>query len=192
MTVLEQQSTLTQNDEHTSWLLQKCGVPKRYLYANMTDFEQDYDGESMFITGPRGTGKTHLLVALLRKYMPLYFKTNDTIEYQPKFITVPELMLKFKSTFNRKDDSEQEVLNNHSKATMLFLDDLGVEKVSDWSIQMLYLLIDRRYRDMKRTFISSNLSLNDIAEKLDDRIASRIVGMCNILKLTGKDRRLSK
>ena len=41
-------------------------------------------------------------------------------------------------------------------------------------------------------FISSNLTLDQIAARLDDRVASRIAGMCEVIRLQGKDRRLRK
>jgi len=43
---------------------------------------------------------------------------------------------------------------------------------------------------MRRTVFTSNLSVAEVAERLGDRIASRIVGMGCVLHLDGKDRRL--
>ena len=114
----------------------------------------------------------------------------------PLFITVPELLLMIRNTFNRKTQhgenipTESDIIERYSDIDILYLDDLGTEKPSDWAIQVLYLLIDRRYSEMKRTIISSNLSLNEISDRLDDRISSRIAGMCEIIKMTGKDRRI--
>lgn len=42
------------------------------------------------------------------------------------------------------------------------------------------VFIDRKIRDAKRTIITTNLSLKEIEEKLDARIASRLSGMQNI------------
>ena len=67
---------------------------------------------------------------------------------------------------------------------------LGTEKYSEWVEETLYLLIDRRYSNMRKTFISSNLNLDGVAQHLNDRISSRIAGMCEVLKMEGKDRRL--
>jgi DNA replication protein DnaC len=110
----------------------------------------------------------------------------------PLFISVPELLLQLRGTFNKSDaeTSEQELLEKYSNAKVLYLDDLGTEKPSDWAISTLFLLIDRRYSEMLRTVISSNLSLDQLADRLDDRIASRIAGMCEVVRMEGKDRRL--
>lgn len=76
---------------------------------------------------------------------------------------------------------------------LLFLDDLGVEKPSDWVLQTLYLIVDQRYNDNQPLVISSNFDLDEIATRLDDRIASRIVGLCGkdgLVELEGNDLRL--
>ena len=70
------------------------------------------------------------------------------------------------------------------------LDDLGVDKTSEGSLQTLYTIIDRKYREEKQTLITSNLTLDEIAEEVGDRIASRIAGMCKVVEIKGKDRRL--
>jgi len=74
---------------------------------------------------------------------------------------------------------------------VLLLDDIGAEKASEWVKQTLYLIIDNRYGNMKKTFITSNLTLNQISNQLDDRISSRIAGMSNTIRMQGKDRRLN-
>jgi DNA replication protein DnaC len=40
------------------------------------------------------------------------------------------------------------------------------------------------------TIITSNLTLEEVSEKVGDRIASRIAGMCKVIELKGIDRRV--
>jgi len=141
------------------------------------------DKRGIFIDGNTGTGKTHLAVACLHWLIP---QTN--VSY--RFLPTSELMLELKASFSR--DGEKGVLDHHRKPTVLVLDDIGAEKVSDWSRQMFYTLIDRRYRDMSITIITSNLSLAKISELIDDRISSRIPEMCEVVHLTGPDKRVTK
>ena len=69
---------------------------------------------------------------------------------------------------------------------LLVLDDFGVEKISDWSYQLLYMLINRRYNNLKTTIFTSNFSLEQIAQQLgDDRLTSRIQHMCDVQKFEG-------
>ena len=82
------------------------------------------------------------------------------------------------------------IIQRYSEADCLVLDDLGAEKTTDWSFSVLYLIIDNRYNNYKKTIITSNFALNQLAGKLgDDRIPSRIRAMCSIVKMDGDDRR---
>ena len=56
----------------------------------------------------------------------------------------------------------------------------------------MYRLINYRYENMLRTFFASNLSLQELAERSGDRIASRIAEMCDIIEIGGEDKRLQK
>ena len=179
-------------------ILSRLNVPKRYLGADISAFGGPIPGyveswESLFVSGPRGTGKTHLACAAIKEIVKgmdpeLVFQTTPAY-----FLPVPELMLQFKQSYNQgAKQTEGEILDRYTKIKTLVLDDLGAERVSDWSIQMLYLLIDRRYREFKHTIITTNMSLGDIAEKLDDRISSRIAEMCRPVLFKGEDKRLKK
>lgn len=162
-----------------------------------------------------------LLKNYIANYCPEYLNERYMIRINPKpiFITVPELLLNIRECFNpakkpkiRYDQrgwdivegcetlfgspselTEKELINYYTNTPFLILDDLGIEKVSDWTLQTLYLILNRRYEesDERFTIITSNLGLDAISKKLDDRIGSRINGMCKILSLKGKDRRLT-
>jgi len=192
--------------------LASAGIPQRFMNANIFEFSEAFgqvaESENVYVYGSQGIGKTHFLCACLKQYLQNEIEreyndpdSNANISGVPEialsppmyFITAPELMLQFKQSYNKDaSETETQVLAKYAKAKFLALDDLGVERISDWSIQMLYLLIDRRYREMKRTLISSNMSLSEIARKFDNRIASRIVEMCEVIKIEGNDRRVQQ
>jgi DNA replication protein DnaC len=194
-------------------IMHRRGIAKRFLNASLNDFSESYQKQirtdsGLYLYGPRGTGKTHLMAAKMKNEIlniePIatHKHESDIISHYseplnrcyPLFISVPELLLKLRGTFNNSysETSEQEILETYSSTNFLFLDDLGTEKASDWAVSTLYLLVERRYSQMLRTIISSNLSLDELADHLDDRISSRIAGMCQVVHMKGKDRRLSK
>ena len=127
-------------------------------------------GCDIVLRGETGCGKTHLAVALIQHAGHGYFTT------------VPELLLRIRSTFNEGllRETEADVIDDICRHDLLVLDDLGAEKTTEYAITTLYIIIDRRIRDAKRTIITTNLSLKEIEEKLDARIASRLSGMQNI------------
>jgi len=74
----------------------------------------------------------------------------------------------------------------------LFIDDFGTEKGSEWVLETLYSIIDKKYEDVIPMIITSNLDLNALGVKMGDRIASRIAEMCDVVEMTGLDRRLTQ
>ena len=174
---------------HIEEILERRGVPRRYLQAMVDDFGKIKIGNTgLFLSGSRGTGKTHLACAIIRK--EILENTSDNEYAMPMFVSIPDLLLEIRHSFKSDGISEKEIIDKYSIVSLLVLDDLGIEKTSEWSIQTLYTIIDKRYRDIKRTIVTSNLTLKEIAQRLDDRISSRLAGMCDIVTLKGLDKRL--
>lgn len=189
--------------------------PKRFELKSIDDFDREGNTDSIdeairainskqsvFISGECGRGKTHLAVALARIWwlgnMPLIDSQSSSGRPEidkyglPLFLPSVELFLELKASFDSKHDSEEAVIRKYADHLFLVIDDVGSEKVSDWSRQMFYTLIDRRYRDMKQTIITSNLSLGELAKQIDARISSRILEMGIAIELKGKDKRIER
>ena len=61
--------------------------------------------------------------------------------------------------------------------------------MSDAERRFTLEILDRRANRLKPTVITSNWSLQEIGEKMDDRIISRLSGFTR-LELSGNDRRM--
>jgi DNA replication protein DnaC len=194
-------------------ILSSRGLSKRYMAASFSKLPkavQAVADESAYLYGSVGTGKTYAMAAMmLREAMAIrpiedrYQSLPDEIQrvrYHPAredsypvFVSTPRFLLAIRSTFRRQDsdDTEESVISRYAKASgTLYLDDIGAEQATDWARQALYLLLDERYSEERRTVISGNLSLEELAHRLDDRIASRIAGMCKVVEIKGADRRI--
>jgi DNA replication protein DnaC len=188
--------------------LAALGVPKRFIGAKMADFPSKVycqyltrwtTGESGFLHGDTGTGKTHFAVALLRAKLEVDEFTYTENEGRftlvepktPKFTTVPQLLQEIRGTFGDNGATDR-LIETYQKADCLVLDDLGAEKSSDWSLEILYLIIDSRYSGLRQLLVTSNLEMDAIAARLGDRVASRLSGLGFIIELAGKDRRVSR
>jgi DNA replication protein DnaC len=159
--------------------------------------------DNILIMGPTGCGKTHLAISVLRYFieqriikMPMQRSKEGKLISDPcypagLFITVPRLLMDLRSVYtgdrkkrNKWDDNikatEEDVINEYVEEKFLILDDLGAEKTTDFSLTSLYMIIDERINNFKRTIITTNLSLQDIEQKMDARIASRLSGMKTI------------
>ena len=165
----------------------------------MQAFEAIKNGQSVFLTGVCGSGKTALAIALMNSWFANSMQATedgDILPFKgvPRFITTQELLLKIKQSWHEKEnlrgESEASILDKFSSPPLITLDDIGAEKPSEWARGVLVLLIDRRYRDAKQTIFTSNLGLQELSEKIDDRISSRICEMAIVIDMGKKDWRV--
>ena len=152
----------------------------RKLFTAMKDSRK-----GIYITGGVGTGKTHVAYGLLKQW--------EESTAPADFWNVSELLQEIKDDYDRDAYSKTHTFDRLMESRrLLFLDDIGSEKTTEFVQERFYLLINRRYNEMLPTIFTSNLSIGQLAEKVGDRIASRIVEMCDVVPLSGDDKRLKK
>ena len=105
--------------------------------------------------GPPGVGKTHLAIGLLKAVI----RDKGARGY---FFQTTELLRLVRETYNRwVEETEMDVLRPVLEADVLVLDDLGVEKTSEWVQETLGLVINTRYNARRATIVTSNLRRSD-------------------------------
>ena len=102
-------------------------------------------------------------------------------------------LARLKSDWSR---TETEILDKISECDLLIIDDFGAERVTDWVLEKVFLLIDVRYKSEKPIIISTNLEYRkdrecDIARVFGKRVKDRINEMCYPLFFYGESRRKS-
>lgn len=166
--------------------MDKSNYRNKDIMSRVTKFLDADNDKGMYLYGHCGVGKTHLAAIVYKQ-----LATRDK-----KWLSAPELFLEIRETFDKgSDETEREVLDKYSNVEYLFLDDFAAEKISDFTRESIYLLLDRRIRfDKLKVFFTSNLSPKEVGKVLSDRVASRIMEICgeNILKISGSDWRLPK
>jgi DNA replication protein DnaC len=144
-----------------------------------------------FLYGDAGHGKTHQASALL---LHLLEKDPGFQRRGFRWVNVPEMLFELRSSYGNDPRYERELISSCSTVGWLCLDDLGAEKISDWTLSTLYLIINKRYERELTTVITSNLSLDEMIERFgDDRLVSRIRGMCLPVQIlsAGGDKRIA-
>jgi DNA replication protein DnaC len=150
--------------------------------------------DGILLTGPTGVGKTFAGWAVLEELAgSIRWMRAPRVEA----LSTPELMARCRPgaapivTTHLGDSTAHEPVEWFSKAGLLMLDDLGAEKPSEWTGEVLYRIIDFRYIYQRPTVVITNLTPPELAKHLGDRLASRLTEMCTTVVLKGSDRRRS-
>lgn len=141
---------------------------------------------NVYLHGNCGLGKTHLLSALVNECI----KEKQSVKYY----RITDFLNRIRSIMiDKSSEQADEFIENliKSKKTILLLDDIGVEKVTDVVLEKLYNFFDLiELYERTGVIVTSNLNLQQLAERLSDRIASRIAGCFKIKQLKGGDNRI--
>ncbi len=152
--------------------------------ADMFDPTKD----NLYFYGPVGCGKSHIAVAGIYQWSENNKKddTNGIIWRNSKTVKPSALGREIRSAGSA--NGETEIIERLRESKILIIDDLGVEKDSEFMVNILYEIIDWRYMNMPGGLIvTSNLSLGALSKKLsDDRIPSRLRQMCKGFNLKGE------
>lgn len=133
------------------------------------------DPPGAILHGVTGSGKTHILAAILHELMD---RSHEVL-----FYGVPDLFKDIRGTFDKQAEfDEDELLEQVARVEVLALDDLGAEKTSEWVLDRLYWIINERYCNGRPTLITTNHDWPDDLEKaVGRRITSRLAEMCNVI-----------
>src|SRR6266446_4789855 len=171
-----------------------AALPERYWPAKLDDFSgtayelvMDWlfnPSDGLFITGPCGTGKTHLGAAIVRQFI--------TKGVNVKMARCADFYRDVREMFKGESQGgESAIMSPLEKARYLILDDLGAGSLSDCERRYSLELLDVRLNKLRPTIVTSNWSVQEISERMGDRIASRLAGFAQ-LELAGKDKRLAQ
>lgn len=144
--------------------------------------------ENLLFTGSYGTGKSHLSVSIVRKLMEKGFNGI--------FICVPDLLTKLKDCYHKRSEvTEGQILDALKSADILVLDDLGAEysgngnNAESWAVSKIFEVINARQG--KHTIYTTNLNGEEMQLKFGARNFSRVRARTRVVKMNGKDFRIS-
>lgn len=164
-------------------------VPRRYATAQPNPIARAWaqsvvtnpdDTRSLLVVGPTGTGKTHYAYSVLRAIAETG-RTADWAAY-----TAADLYAHLRPRTGRDSEAEFESV---SGVDVLFVDDLGAAKLTEWTEEVTYRLINHRYEQCRPGVFTSNVPPGQLRDVLGERIASRLTEMCERVTLKGDDRR---
>ena len=150
--------------------------------------EMKANNVGLLIHGSPGIGKTYAAAALANEIMERHREVVVAVN------TIG-LLARIRETFGRfGKEAEVDIIRSLESASLLILDDLGAEQPTEWASAMLYQIIDSRYRSGKPLFITTNLELAQLKDKLTlqdgvDRTYDRIMEICLPVQVRGESNR---
>jgi len=152
----------------------------------------------LLLLGPVGTGKTHLLSAIAQIFhqdADPKFEIRDGIQVavSKEVKTVAFYMMLDLVAALRDDVYNNTNLTLHRCLTvdLMVLDDLGVERSTEFISEEIAQIINGRYNSMKPIAVSTNLTVQGIKDRYTDRAVSRWVETCTMVEMKQADYRLS-
>jgi DNA replication protein DnaC len=128
--------------------------------------------QGVWLYGPVGTGKTHLLAAI----------TNAAIEAEvtATFTTSIALLERIRRTYERDGvvrEGESDIIARYVDVDVLAIDDIGKERMTGWAAEKIFELVNRRYEADKPICLTSNLPPEQLAEHWRSRDMDPTLGV---------------
>ena len=122
-------------------------------------FEKEFS--NLFFYGDTGVGKTFLSNCIAKELLD---RGHSVI-----YFTAFELFHIFEKTVFERDAEAAEPYQNIFDCDLLIIDDLGTEMSNSFTTSQLFLCLNERILRKKSTIISTDLSLNQLAEIYSER-----------------------
>lgn len=141
--------------------------------------EMKADNMGILFYGSKGTGKTF--------YASCICEALKEKKVSAVMTTTANLMIRLSAW------DKDEIMDALVRVPMLALDDLGAERDTSYAAELMYSVIDARYKAQKPVIVTTNMDLAEMQEETDiwrSRIYDRVIEMCPItIKMDGASRR---
>lgn len=173
-----------QRKEFVECYLPSSGIDSRFENKTLANYIRENKGQKgvineintflenldssagLIMIGKPGTGKTHLASAIVREVITEKQKVAKTTK-------VARLIREVKSSWSDRETTESNVIEEHTRPTLLVIDEVGVQNGTDFERNILTEIIDERYSAMKPTILVGNLTLKEMVEMTSERAIDR-------------------
>jgi len=120
-------------------------------------------GNFLVLAGSTGVGKTHLALACAWEW----FDDGFTVI----FARVDDLLDQLRKGY--QEDTYYRRLDELRRCSLLVLDDLGTEDITDWAGEKIDRIVDWRYVNRLPLVVTTNARREDLAPRVASRLGDR-------------------
>ena len=164
-----------ENDDRRN---EKLSDAMQNYVKNFIDFKKD--GKGLLLYGTVGTGKTYFAAAIANALIDNGYSVLMTN------------FARLTNTIQGMYEGKQEFIDSLNRYSLLIIDDLGAERKSEYMQEMVFNIIDSRYRSGLPFIITTNLTAEEIKKPQEigfSRIYDRVLERCFPVKVEGESRR---
>ena len=152
-------------------------IPRTDFGAQAAKWLRDYVAGkrcNLAILGTTGTGKTWTMCAVARLLL-----VQQTVPVT--VVTAAEFLQSLRPASGGLDVDMMQFVT----APVLGLDDLGMERITEWGTEQLYRLAHERSHNNRPTIITSNLTPAQLQARYDPRTIERLFGGSQLIRIGG-------
>lgn len=145
--------------------------------------EMRKSGKGLLLFGEVGRGKTFIAACIANALIDGEYPC-----YMTNFATL-------RNTLMGMYEGKQEYIDNLNNYDLLLIDDLAAEADTQYMSEVVYNVIDSRYRSGLPLIVTTNLTAKELKNPADigkARIYSRLMEMCLPVEVVGQDQRKEK
>ena len=156
----------------------KCPQMKhaRFYVENWPTMQAENIGYLLW--GGVGTGKSYFAGCIANALM----EQEITVRMTNFALILNDLTASF--------EGRNDYISRLCRASLLILDDFGMERGTDYGLEQVYNVIDSRYRSKKPLIVTTNIPLQDLQHPQDTahaRIYDRLLEMCAPIRFSGEN-----
>lgn len=176
------------DDEMKNWTFERDDRANEHITSVARKYVENFDtmradGKGLLLYGTVGTGKTFAAACIANALIDKGF---------PCLVTNFARLI---NTISGMYDGKQQYIDGLNRFALLVIDDLATEADTEYRNEIVYNIIDSRYRAGLPLIVTTNLTAEELKNSADirkQRIYSRLFERCIPLEVKGVDRRRNK
>lgn len=163
--------------ENDNQLNPKMELAEKYVNAWERN---ESDNNGLLLWGGVGTGKSYMAGCIANALVE-----QEVSVHMTNFATI---LNELNAHYGERNEYIQRLCANR----LLIIDDLGMERGTEYGLEQVFNVIDARYRSNKPLIVTTNLTLSELKEETDigkKRIYDRVLSMCRPIQVDGRNLR---